>query len=551
MKKIVFNILHVLNPNEKSSLWRLSVADIIVNLLDISFLMGLLFLLNFYTHFRTQGGGQSIFERSFTAHPLLPLVVFFLVFTAKNIFGFYVTRLQFHFVYAVASRLSKDNLRKYLEGSFTDFVRIDSSVTNRKISQQSIEFSHYELNGIQQIFSQIVLIAITCGSIIFINPTLFFLLTCILAPPVFIISFLLKRKLQSGRTHGKETGEKADQHLQEAILGFVESHIYLKKDYFTQRYYRYQLKLNRILSERLALQSLPVRMMEIFAVFGLLLLISFNTMISHQYKIQLVTIGAFMIASYKIIPGIVKISNLVSQVKFYEFSIEGLCGVQVSYVPSMNGTPIKSIGFQDVCFSYQGKDVVCNFSMEAKRGEILGITGFSGRGKTTIINLLLGFLNTYSGEIFVNGQITTADIRKGMASRISYIKQHPFLIHASILENITLEEEDYDVEKIKKILYYSGMDKIVSSLPDGLETIISENGKNFSGGQRQRVILARALYWDFDVLILDEPFNELDAQSELEILKQLSVISKDGKIIILISHNKMAMSFCDRTIHVE
>ena len=212
----------------------------------------------------------------------------------------------------------------YLNSNYTDYVHIDSSIINRQISQQPVEFSHYVLNGMQQVFSQAVLILITCIAVIIFNPLLFPLLILFLAPPIFFISYIMRRKLNDRLQHGKRAGEKAIQHLQEALSGYVESNIYLRNDFFTNRYYKFQAKLNHYLSERLAFRVCPGRLIEIFAVFGLLILIVANTFAEHDQGIRLVTIGALMIAVYKIIPGIVKITNTTNQIKSYAYTTTGL-----------------------------------------------------------------------------------------------------------------------------------------------------------------------------------------------------------------------------------
>ena len=123
--------------------------------------------------------------------------------------------------------------------------------------------------------------------------------------------------------------------------------------------------------------------------------------------------------------------------------------------------------------------------------------------------------------------------RKECWQRISYAKQQPFFLHASIAENITFEEKGYDKKRLEETLVFTGIDGLIRSFPDGLKTVITENGKNISGGQRQRFMLARALYRDFDLLILDEPFSELDKQAEMELLEKLQFLANQGKIILL------------------
>lgn len=552
MKQILKDIFKILSRRETQRLRQLTVADVFISILDILFLIVLLYVINFYTQSAAPASTKYLSPALFNEHPALLISLFLILFTIKNILGFLISKAQYNYVYGVASRISRDNLLEYLNGPYTDYIHVDSSVMNRKISQQPIEFCHYVLNGFQQIFSQAILILITLIAIVFFNPLLLPLLLLILVPPVFLISFFIKRKLHEGRRQGKRMSEKSMQHLQEALTGYVESNLYSKNDFFTNRYHRFQSQLNHYLSERLIIQNMPTRFIEVFAIFGLFLLILLNIISSHQHSIPLITLGALMVAAYKIIPGIVKITNLAGQVKTYAYTAKGLTNGEDPSAETEDNPPfISSICLENVYFKFGGKNLLKSFSLKLEKGDMVGISGISGRGKTTLVNVLLGFLSADKGEIYISGLIANAETRKKFWKRISYIKQQHFFLHGSIAENITFEETNYDRKRLNDILILTGIDQIVHLLPDGLNTVITENGKNISGGQRQRFILARALYKDFDLLILDEPFSELDRVAEMELLKQLRVLADRGKIILLNTHNTDAFSFCNKTIQLD
>ncbi|HEY2647811.1 MAG TPA: ABC transporter ATP-binding protein [Puia sp.] len=552
MKQTLKDIFRILNRSEVDKLWQLTIADVFISVLDILFLIALLFVINFYTQPQGQASARFFSPALFNEHPVLLISLFFLLFTAKNILAFLISKAQYNYVYEVASRISRDNLLQYLNGPYTDYIHVDSSVMNRYISQQPVEFCHYVLNGLQQIFSQMVLILISITAIVIFNPLLLPLLLLILVPPVALISIFIKKRLHEGRQQGKSMSEKSMQHLQEALTGYVESNLNSKNEFFTNRYHRFQLKLNRYLSERLIIQNMPTRFIEVFAVFGLFLLIVLNFLASHHPTIPIITLGALMAAAYKIIPGIVKVTNLTGQVRTYAYTAIGLTKGE-EQPPETNEVTdhISSIDFENVYFDFNGKSVLRSFSMNLEKGDMMGISGISGRGKTTLVNLLLGFLKADNGNIYYNDQLSDAGTRKKLWKRISYIKQQHFFLHASVAENITLEEGNYNKKRLEDVLELTGMAQMVRSFPHGLDTVITENGKNLSGGQRQCFILARALYRDFDLLILDEPFSELDKAAETEMLKQLRILANNGKIILLITHNTDAFSFCNKKIQLD
>jgi ABC-type transport system involved in cytochrome bd biosynthesis fused ATPase/permease subunit len=134
---------------------------------------------------------------------------------------------------------------------------------------------------------------------------------------------------------------------------------------------------------------------------------------------------------------------------------------------------------------------------------------------------------------------------------VAYARQHAYLIHDSLLKNITLEDTGYDERRLKEALQATALDELAGRLSGGLDHLISEEGKNISGGQRKRICIARALYKDAGLLILDEPFSELDQSSSHRILVYLRQLAAQGKIILLITHATANLCFCNKIISLD
>ena len=551
MQQILKDIFLVLGKQEKRRFIYLAVLDVAVSVLDIFFIVLLLFIIDFYSGKDHTTSYPGFFSRLSGTSSLLPILLFFLLFSIKNVFAFMVFRAQHGFIFEVASRISKNRLLHYLEGPYAGYVQTDSAVHMRSISQQPFEFCNYVLKSVQQIISQGILICLSVISIVIYNATLFPLLFLILVPPVIIAGFIMKKKLKAIRVSLKTTGEQSWQHLKESLTGFVESNIYGKNNFFLERFHRFQFKQNQYQAAQQTIQNLPPRLIEVFAVFGLFILISITTWHTSLQMLNIVTIGAFLAAAYKIIPGIVKIMNSIGQIKMYSFAIAGVGREKEILLRNPDtATRIVSIQFDHVFF-YYGKEIVLDdFSLQINAGDFVGIAGVSGKGKSTLINLLLGFLAPARGSIIINGEVIHTANHRQYWNSISYIKQQSFLFHDTILKNITLQEDTYDAAKLEQVIKLTGVDDLISKSDNGIHTMITEEGKNFSGGQRQRIILARALYKDFDTLILDEPFNELDEAAEIALLTQLKKISAAGKTVILITHNKESLSFCNKQIYL-
>lgn len=523
-------------------------ANVVISVLDIASLAVLLIIVDLYTKGSYSTRFGFLVNKS---APSLPITLFLIFFLCKNICAYLVHHKQYRFFYAVASRISGMNLLCYLEGDLSSHTETDSAVWIKKISQQPVEFSHYILAGLQQAITETALILFSITAILFFNAKIFLLLFLILIPAILILSLFMKARLRKTRQLIKAGGERSLRHLKEALNGYIESRLYNKNDFFLNRYSTHQQELNTHLSELQAIQGAPVRLMEVFAVAGLFILITIHTMYGAT-AIDILTIGAFVAAAYKIIPGFVKLINIRAQLKTYSFTLDMVKPLEV--VQEKRTLPAASIGkieFREISFAFPGKKILSKQSFSIGKGELTAISGNSGKGKTTLINILLGLLAEESGSVLFDGAAVIANNRKQFWNDIAYVKQQPFMLHDSILTNIVLDENRYDAVRLDEAVLHSGLGSMLHRTSGGIHKLVTENGRNISGGQRQRVALARALYKNAGVLILDEPFNELDRISVLELMNYLQRLAAEGKIVILITHDPECLSFCNTVISID
>jgi ABC-type multidrug transport system fused ATPase/permease subunit len=551
LKQIFKTIVSILLPAERRIFFFLILLDVVISLLDIVAIALLLLIVNFYTNPLTALPAM-VPKFFFDKESVIPVFIFLMVFIAKNATGYFISRAQYHFVYNTAYRLSQKKMLAYLEGSYINYVTVDAAVHIKKISQQPVEFAHYVLWGMQQIGSQSLLIGISIVTMMLFNVKLFLLLFIILMPAIIVVAAISKYKTKNARTNIKTNSELALQYLKEAINGFVESKLYQRKQFFTERYIAKQQQLNQYLSSLQAVQAMPTRLMEIFAITGFLLLLLLSRQNGNLVTPSVLTIGAFMAAAYKIIPGMVKILNNIGMIKVYRYTIDDLKEDTITAAASKNtAAAINTIEYKEVCFCYPGKNILQHFNCTFKTGDFTGISATSGKGKTTLVNLLLGFEEPTQGAIWINNENTGQLQRQQYCKNIAYVKQQPFVINDSIINNITLGERYVNHQQLQQAITLSGLTQFIAASADGIHKIITENGKNISGGQQQRIVIARALYKNADVIILDEPFNELDRQSELELLLHFKQLAQSGKMVILITHNKESLSFCNNIITLD
>ena len=269
-------------------------------------------------------------------------------------------------------------------------------------------------------------------------------------------------------------------------------------------------------------------------------------------------VGIFAVAAFRLLPalrglltGYNQIQNSLPALKTIE---EGLATAENDCFAQNDVVFLcKEMTIKDVKFSYGEK--VLNFSTNSiYKGEYVGICGYSGVGKTTLFNLILGFIKPQQGEILIDGiQLTEAN-RKAWLKNIGYVPQEVFVFNGTLAQNIALGYKDIDMDRVvdtlKKVSLY---DWALNELKDGLDTNLGEGGSKLSGGQKQRLGIARALYKGASVLLLDEATSALDNNTEREINLMLEQLRKhnNGLTILSIAHRESTLAYCSRIINLE
>lgn len=213
---------------------------------------------------------------------------------------------------------------------------------------------------------------------------------------------------------------------------------------------------------------------------------------------------------------------------------------------------VEKIDIKDLSFSYPGSDkkILCGISMKINKGEMVGITGEVGSGKSTFLDLLSGLLTPEPGMIFINDIDISKMAKDKLHSLFSVVSQEPFLFSGTISENISIGMEEIDDEEIRKTISIASLDTDVNSFPDKYQQRVGERGITLSGGQKQRMAIARALANPSPVLLFDDPLSSVDSETETKILSNLKKMRKRGEenifdTVFIISHRISALKECD------
>jgi len=302
------------------------------------------------------------------------------------------------------------------------------------------------------------------------------------------------------------------------------------------------------------IQPIPRLLMELVAVLSMVSLVFIMTSNGEKLEEVIPIFAVFVAAAYRIMPSANRILVSLQSIKYSKATVENL-GKEYSISRVDRKLSVNnfydSLKIKDLCFSYGEKEVLRDLNLTINKSESIGIIGESGAGKSTLIDVFLGLLMPNSGSIYVDTKEYVGS-KKQFKIKIGYVPQSIYLADDTIKNNIAFGviESKIDNEKIKQSIDGAMLSDYVSNLPNGANTMVGESGARLSGGQKQRLGIARALYSDIQILILDEATSSLDNKTEKDIIDTIrNLPSNITKIII--SHRKSILIDCDKVFELR
>ena len=270
------------------------------------------------------------------------------------------------------------------------------------------------------------------------------------------------------------------------------------------------------------------------------------------------TLGIFIAATFRMIPSINRMLSSLQNLKYYSSSVEIIFNEFKDYFKTkydnkdLISIPFsKNIKIENLTFFYKKQIILNDINLNIQKGDVIGIIGSSGSGKSTFIDLINGLLKPSMGEILVDG-IDINKEKNDWKKNIGYVGQDIFLIDDTIKKNIAfgIEESEIDIKMLNEALLSSKLNAFIDTLEYGLNTKVGDRGIQLSGGQKQRIAIARALYSNPGFLIFDEATASLDEETEREIMKSIYDLKGD-KTIIMIAHRLGTLKNCDKIFEIK
>jgi ABC-type bacteriocin/lantibiotic exporter with double-glycine peptidase domain len=350
-----------------------------------------------------------------------------------------------------------------------------------------------------------------------------------------------------------------------SLHGIKEVQILDRQDGFEKNLNQQFVDVNKLELNYIILTSLPRISLEVIGVFSFVIFIVV-LLIQNQSPSDIIPlIALFSISFIRILPSVVSVVQNLQFRKYHKPAFELIFDElkmlkKANFIDKKDKFQISEfnkknidIFFDKFFFKYQNfeKNILRNINLKISHGEVLGIVGSSGSGKTTFVDNLLGLLKPSAGTILANDKDIQTNIHQWQ-KKIGYVSQSIFIMDASIEENITfgIEPEKIDKKLMEYALNSAKLIELNQKLSNSTNPRVGENGVRLSGGQRQRIGIARALYRNPSILLLDEATNSLDKDTENQILDVIRNLKKE-KTVILISHDKNSLRYCDRIISLN
>jgi ABC-type bacteriocin/lantibiotic exporter with double-glycine peptidase domain len=475
----------------------------------------------------------------------------------KNLLSLAIARRKAKFCFNLGSALSSRMLSRLAAMHYSDYVHLDYSKEINRIANLPLAFANNIILPLCNLLSEGLVFLILIALIALYQVQVFLLLFAILAPLALFYQ-MRRRSIHETSRNLKEKYPLTLKYALQLVEGFVEMKMSGKESFFKDRFKKASEGLADTFVNDHVNQTSALRITEIVAAFVICLLILFAVLTHENYQQTILLLGVYAGVSFRLIPSVNRILNSFTQIRSHEFLFQELDSSTTESDKSSTEAGF-SLPFTDtltldqITFQFPGgPPILDRVSLTIHKGEKIALTGKSGSGKTTLLMVLMKFLEADSGELKIDGA-NHAGQRTVWRRLFGYVSQSPYIVDASIAENIAfgVSLEKIDTEKVSHLLAELDLKEIVDQFPEGIHTPIGENGVKLSGGQRQRIAIARALYHDAEILLFDEITNQLDVQTEKEILTSLEKIAWQKKTIVMITHHPHLLPAFDRVLVLE
>ncbi len=568
MKDILIKTFAIITGKERRLLFVLSAAMLtsaILDTLGIASVLPLISLVmnpdivshNKWLHnIYTWLGFASI--RNFIIFAAFGILTILLIGNTLSAFN---TWIRLKFVWAINHSLSTRLLKKYLSQPYIYYLHSQSADVHKNILQEANQLTSNFILPLINIGSKSVVIVFILILLFLVNPLVTIFALTVLGSAYALVFFYTRKKMKAKGEERLLANRERVRVVSDSIGGIKDIKVLGREVFFLQRFSFNSKRYAELLAWNSLIGSIPRYALESMAFSAVILLIVYLFVQNQNLDGIIPLVGFYVFAAYRLMPALQEVFSASTQIKFnqpvmdkiyqeltdtsYSATDELIDRKTIARLPFRHVFTIENI---DYTYPRSIKPVIENLSLEIRRGTSIGFVGLTGAGKTTLIDIFMGLLTPESGKLKVDGiEINETNI-DGWKKNLGYVPQDIYLGNDTVAHNIAfgVPPSEINMGQIARAARIAHIhDFITADLPKGYDTEIGERGIRLSGGQRQRIGIARALYDDPEVLILDEATNSLDGLTEdsfVEALGELAAV----KTIIVIAHRLNTIRNCDQ-----
>lgn len=471
---------------------------------------------------------------------------------------------QSKFSYGLNNRLSRFCLKSFLSMAYHDYVNVNSSVLSKHLLVDVSGVSSIVSSILTMLTDSIVAMALI-GLMIWADPAVVMFVVVILGGFLWLTMRTTKDRIRQLARSNEACNRQVYKTAAEALSGLKDIKIYNVEDHFIERFVAWQRKISTQLIEFNVISNIPGIAMNVMG-FGVLLIILLYLIITKGNLVEILPIiGLIAVCVQRLLPAANRISTGIALVRRYKpvvfivrDAIDALVAVSKKREVEKEARPVlkftSRVTLTNIYYTYPSASryALNNISLTIKKNTSLGIVGESGAGKSTLVDVLLGLLPVETGGVWCDDVDITQCQHAALSRLVGYVPQQTFLIDGTIKDNIAfgIADDKIDFSLVDRAIRVAQLHKLIDELPDGVNSSIGEHGVKLSGGQRQRLGIARALYHDPEILIMDEATNALDSATEKEFNEALQNLMKE-KTVIIVAHRLSSIRICDEIIQLE
>jgi len=495
-------------------------------------------------------------------HILLPLTIFFIVCVILASF-LRLIQLKYSLLFSfnTGAEIGLNIYRKVLNQPYKIHLSRNSSEVIDGITTKTTAITDGIIMSSLYIISSFLMLIIFLFALSFIAPLETLIAFLFFGSFYSVVVFITKKHQLSNSFKISRESVKVIKSLQEGLGGIRDVLLDGSQNIYCEAYHKSNSILRRAYAVSSFISASPRFIVEAIGIVIIAFVAFYFSQSDTGISSAIPTIGAIVLATQRLLPIMQLSYGGLANLKRNEYTLfdtlELLKAEQsvitdknaIHYINFCNSISLRNISFK---YSDNSEVIIKKVNLEIPKGSRIGITGESGSGKSTLLDIIMGLLEPSSGAIFVDDKPLNNQNIKAWQKKIAHVPQHIFLIDSSIEENIALgvSKEFIDNDRLTKSASQAQLIETIHNLPLGMATMVGERGANLSGGQIQRIGIARALYKNADLLILDESTGALDLQTEKKIMDSIHKLNPNITILI-IAHRLSALDKCTHIIQVK